>query len=72
MKKLFLTLALVGWFYASKAPLQSYPGASTLSIDGPFRTEEDCKVMREDWLDTLKMLGVKDVKVAPCFEKKEA
>ena len=60
-----------GWFYRSRLPLLTYPGAYSFMIDGPFKTEADCKAVREAELQMIQALGVK-VETWPCFERKSA
>jgi hypothetical protein len=63
-------IALVGWFYVSKIPL-NYPGAHSLQTDGPYQTREHCEIARQDAEDMAKMFGLQ-IETKPCFEKKTA
>ena len=72
-KNIVIALALVGWFYATRAALPEYPGAFTISIDGPFKSEAQCESARRNYLEFLEAFGALDkIQIKPCFEKKES
>ena len=61
---------VTGWFYASRLSLP-YPGAYSNMLDGPYQTELDCRIARENDLELAKTFGVK-LEAQPCVERKSA
>ena len=73
VKNIAIALTLVGWFYATKAALPEYPGAFTISIDGPFESKAQCESARRNYVEFLEAFGALDkIQIKPCFEKKES
>ena len=61
----------VGWFYMSRIAIDTYPGAYSVSRDGPFRTKEDCEQHKSLYFDLAKQFGIK-VDVSSCVEQGDA
>ena len=63
-------IVLIAWFYTTRLSLLTYPGAMSVQIDGPFRTEADCKAERQVYQDMAEQFGL-SVDIGLCFERKE-
>ena len=62
---------LIGWFYVSKLPLETYKDAWSVQTDGPFRTKQDCEEQRDFYKQLADTFGIK-VKIGPCVKKHDA
>jgi hypothetical protein len=71
MKKFLIALALVGWFFAMRAPDGELKHVMITTIVEGFGSEAECKAYREDTLDMLQALGMK-LESTKCAEKKGA
>ena len=71
MKKAILSAILIGWFFTISSPLPDYPGAKTVTRDGPFASEMDCNDYRLMLIDVFEQFGVK-ARFDVCVEEKAA
>ena len=61
----------IGWFYMTKLALDNYPGAYSVSRDGPFKTKADCDQQRNHYEALAQSLGL-SIKFSQCMEQGDA
>jgi len=71
VRKAIAFLALLAWFYGAKLPLENYPGAFSIMMDGPFRTKAECEKARQEYQNLANTFGI-SIEVTKCYEKQPA
>jgi len=68
MRKYFVTLFFIGWFFAMKAEVA--PGIAAVTVVGPFKSAAACNTYRDEAVPALKAAGFSGA-ISPCVERRE-
>lgn len=71
MKKLILSVLLVGWFFIITSDIPDFPGAKVVSRSGPFVTEVVCRNYKLEMMGLFKNFGAQAV-FGICVEEQAA